>query len=59
MIKNIRLIEAQKYKIESILQRDIKKEFLYVLFLVNAPSIFGFRETEKKKTKFVINQKRE
>ena len=58
MIKNIRLIEAQKYKIESILQRDIKKEFSYVLFLVNAPSIFGFRETEKKKTKFIINQKK-
>ena len=58
IINNIRLIEAQKYKIEGLFQRDIKKEFSYVLFLVNAPSIFGFRETEKKKTKFVINQKK-
>ena len=58
IINNLRLIEAQKYKIEGLFQRDIKKEFSYVLFLVNAPSIFGFRETEKKKTKFVINQKK-
>ena len=51
-------MEYQKYKIESIFQKEIKEEFSYVLFLVNAPSVFGFRETEKKYSKIIINKKK-
>ena len=49
----------QKSKIERLFQKDINEEFSYILFLVNAPSIFGFRQTEKKKSKIersLINQ---
>ncbi len=58
LINNIKLMEYQKYKIESIFQKEIKEEFSYVLFLVNAPSVFGFRETEKKYSKIIINKKK-
>ena len=51
-------MEEQNHKIESIFQRVMNEDFSYILFLVNAPSIFGFRETEKKKTKLVMNQKK-
>ena len=58
IVKNVKLMEEQNHKIESIFQRDVNEDFSYILFLVNAPSIFGFRETEKKKTKLVMNQKK-
>ena len=57
VVNNIKLMENQKHKIESIFQRFINEEFSYILFLVNAPSIFGFRETEKKISKIIINTK--
>jgi len=54
---NIKIMNFQKSKIERLFQKDINEEFSYILFLVNAPSIFGFRQTEKKKSKIVINNK--
>ena len=57
LMKNIKKINSQKQKIESLFQKDINEEFSYILFLVNAPSIFGFRPTEKRRTKFIINNK--
>ena len=57
LINNIKIMNLQKQKIERLFQKDINEEFSYVLFLVNAPSIFGFRTTEKKKTKIIINNK--
>ena len=58
IISNVKIMEYQKHKIESIFQRFINEEFSYILFLVNAPSIFGFRETESKKAKIIINEKK-
>ena len=58
IINNVKLMEHQKHKIESIFQRFINDEFSYILFLVNAPSIFGFRETESRKTKIIIDEKK-
>ena len=54
---NVNLIGYQQHKIETIFQRYIDEEFSYTLFLVNAPSIFGLRETEKKISKSIINSK--
>ena len=59
IINNVKLMEHQKHKIESIFQRFINDEFSYILFLVNAPSIFGFRETESRKTKIIIDEKKQ
>jgi len=59
LINNVKLMEHQKNKIESIFQRYINDEFSYILFLVNAPSIFGFRETESRKTKIILNEKKQ
>ena len=59
IINNVKLMEHQKHKIESIFQRFINDEFSYILFLVNAPSIFGFRETESRKTKIIINENKQ
>ena len=58
IINNVKLMAHQKHKIESIFQRYINEEFSYILFLVNAPSIFGFRETETRRTKIIINEKK-
>ena len=52
---NLNLILFQKSKIDIIFQKYIKEEFTYILFLVNAPSIFGFRLTEKKLSKVIMN----
>ena len=52
---NLNLILFQKSKIDIIFQKFIKEEFTYILFLVDAPSIFGFRLTEKKLSKIIIN----
>ena len=57
LANHIKIMNYQKSKIERFFQKDISEEFSYVLFLVNAPSIFGFRSTERKKTKIVINEK--
>ena len=57
LVNNIKIINMQKTKIERLFQKDINEEFSYILFLVNAPSIFGFRPTEKKKSEIVINNK--
>ena len=57
LINNIKIMNLQKSKIERLFQKDINEDFSYVLFLVNAPSIFGFRPTEKKKSQIVINKK--
>jgi hypothetical protein len=54
---NVNLMGYQQPKIETIFQRYMDEEFSYTLFLVNAPSIFGFRETEKKISKIIINTK--
>ena len=54
---HIKIMNYQKSKIERFFPKDINEEFSYVLFLVNAPSIFGFRSTERKETKIVINEK--
>ena len=58
IINNVNLIEYQQHKIETIFQRYIDEEFSYTLFLVNAPSIFGFRETEKKISESILNPKK-
>ena len=58
LVNNVKLLKPQKYKIERLFQRDINEEFSYILFLVNAPSIFGFRETETKISKIIINEKK-
>ena len=58
IINNVYLMGYQQHKIEAIFQRYIDEEFSYTLFLVNAPSIFGLKETEKKIRKIVINKKR-
>ena len=58
VVNNIKLMENQKHKIESIFQRYINEEFSYILFLVNAPSIFGFRETELRKAKIIMNEQK-
>ena len=57
LANQIKIINYQRTKIERLFQKDINEEFSYILFLVNAPSIFGFRTTERKKTKIVINNK--
>ena len=57
LVNNIKIINMQKSKIERLFQKDINEEFSYILFLVNAPSIFGFRPTEKKISEIVINNK--
>ena len=54
---NIKIMNFQKSKVDRLFQKDINEEFSYILFLVNAPSIFGFRQTERKKPKIVINNK--
>ena len=54
---SIKIMNYQKPKIERLFQKDLYEEFSYILFLVNAPSIFGFRTTEKKKSKIVENSK--
>ena len=56
-VNNIKIMNFQKSKVDRLFQKDINEEFSYILFLVNAPSIFGFRQTEKKKPKIVINSK--
>ena len=58
IINNVKLMEYQKNKINIIFQRFVGEEFSYVLFLVNAPSIFGLRETETKIPKIIINEKK-
>ena len=58
IISNVKLMEYQKHKINAIFQRFIKEDFSYVLFLVNAPSIFGLRETETRIPKIIINEKK-
>ena len=50
------LIIYQKSKIDFIFKKYIKEEFYDILFLVNAPSIFGFREIEKKILKINENK---
>ena len=57
LVTFIKIINMQKNKIERLFQKDINEEFSYILFLVNSPSIFGFRPCEKKKSKIVINNK--
>ena len=47
LIDSLNLMEKQRRKIFFLFQKYLNEEFSYVLFLVNAPSIFGFRETEK------------
>ena len=59
IVNNVKLMERQKNKIETIFQRYINDEFSYILFLVNAPSIFGFREIESRKTKIIIDEKKQ
>ena len=56
-LDNIKIMNYQRSKIESLFQKDINDEFSYILFLVNAPSIFGFRPTERKNTKIIVNNK--
>ena len=58
IIENVKLMEYQKRKINMIFQRFVGEEFSYILFLVNAPSIFGLRETETKIPKIIINEKK-
>ena len=55
---NVKIMEHQKYKIDRLFQKEINEEFSYILFLVNAPSIFGFKETEAKISKIIINEKK-
>ena len=55
----VNLMGYQQHKIETIFQRYIEEEFTYTLFLVNAPSMFGFKETEKKISKTFLNSKKE
>ena len=50
---NIKIMNSQKIKIDRLFQKDINEQFSYVLFLVNAPSIFGFKPTERKNLKIV------
>ena len=57
LTNSIKIMNYQKQKIERLFQKDLNEEFSYILFLVNAPSIFGFRTTEKKKSKIVVNNK--
>jgi len=57
LINSVKIMNYQKPKIESLFQKDLQEEFSYILFLVNAPSIFGFRSTEKKNSKKILNSK--
>ena len=57
LTNSIKIMNYQKPKIERLFQKDLHEEFSYTLFLVNAPSIFGFRTTERKKSQIVINDK--
>lgn len=57
LANSIKIMNYQKSKIERLFQKDLHEEFSYTLFLVNAPSIFGFRTTERKKSQIVVNDK--